>query len=360
MSATYGKIFKITIFGESHSESIGVILDGIPSGLELDMDEILKEMQRRAPGKNSFSTTRAEGDVPEIQSGYFEGKTTGTPLCAIIKNTNTRSKDYAPDLLRPSHADYSGKVRYNGYNDYRGGGHFSGRLTATLVFAGAIAKQILKDYNVEILSHIKNIGKVYDSKLDYVNPDANKLRAIKYNTLPLLDETKYESMENEILTAKSEADSVGGSVEIVGLGIPAGVGSPFFDSVESRISQILFSVPAVKSVEFGIGIAFNEMCGSTANDPFILKDGKIATLTNNNGGINGGITNGMPIVVSAGIKPTPSIGKEQNTVNIDEMKEIKMSICGRHDPCIVQRAVPVIESAVAIAILDMILECKTY
>ncbi len=360
MSATYGKIFKITIFGESHSESIGVILDGVPSGVELDMDEILKEMQRRAPGKNCFSTPRAEDDIPQIQSGYFKGKTTGTPLCAIIKNTNTRSKDYTPEFLRPSHADYSGMVRYNGYNDYRGGGHFSGRLTASLVFAGAIAKQILKDYNIEILSHIKNIGKVYDSKLDYVNPDINKLREIRYNILPILDETKNEGMENEILNAKADADSVGGSVEIVALGVPAGVGMPFFDSVESRISQILFSVPAVKSVEFGIGNAFNEMRGSSANDPFTIKDGNIVTSTNNNGGINGGITNGMPVIVSAGIKPTPSIGKEQNTVNVDEMKEMKMSIHGRHDPCIVQRAVPVIEAAVAIAILDMILEGKTY
>lgn len=360
MGATYGNIFKVTIFGESHSEAIGVVLDGIPSGIELDFEEIKTEMARRAPGQNAFSTPRSEADLPEIQSGVFEGKTCGTPICAVIKNTNTRSKDYEPEILRPSHADYSGKMRYNGFNDYRGSGHFSGRLTAPIVFAGAIAKQILKKENIEIFAHIKNIGKISDISIDAVTPEVELLRELKKEILPIIDKTKINDVENEILSAKENLDSVGGSVEAVICGIKAGIGSPFFDSVESRISQMLFSVPAVKAVEFGIGKEFSFMHGSEANDEFCIDNGNIKTKTNNNGGINGGITNGMPVLVTATIKPTPSISKEQNTVNIDEMKEIVHTIHGRHDPCIVQRAVPVIESALSIAVLDMLLEGKTY
>lgn len=360
MAATYGNLFKITIFGESHSQAIGVVLDGVPAGIELDFDEIDREMARRAPGQNKFSTPRAEADQPMINSGVFEGKTTGTPICAVILNTNTRSKDYTPEVLRPSHADYSGMVRYNGFNDYRGGGHFSGRLTAPLVFAGAIAKQILKKQGVEIFAHIKNIGSVSDESFSYTNPDTHTLRALKTEILPLLDKSKAADIEAEILAAKSELDSVGGSIEAVICGMKAGVGSPFFESVESRISQMLFSVPAVKAVEFGIGKAFSTMRGSEANDPFVLEDGCIKTKTNHNGGINGGITNGMPVVVTTTVKPTPSIGKEQETVNIKEMKEVSSRTHGRHDPCIVQRAVPVIEAALAIAALDLLLEEKTH
>ena len=360
MSATYGNLFKITIFGESHSNAIGVVLDGLPSGIEIDFDKVNEEMARRAPGKNKLSTPRAEGDIPQIQSGIFSGKTTGTPVCAVISNTNTRSQDYQPEILRPSHADYSGKMRYHGFNDYRGGGHFSGRLTAPLVFAGAVAKQVLKKEQIEVFTHIKNIGSVCDAELDYTMPDVDLLRKIKTETLPLLDPSKTQAMENEILAAKSEADSVGGSVEAVVLGLKPGIGSPFFESVESRIAQILFSVPAVKAVEFGIGTSFSAMYGSEANDPFQILNGEIRTKTNHNGGINGGITNGMPVVVTATIKPTPSIGKPQNTVNIDEMKETVYRTHGRHDPCIVQRAVPVIEAALSVAVLDMLLEEKSY
>lgn len=360
MSATYGNIFKITIFGESHSNAIGVVLDGVPSGIAIDLNKLEEEMARRAPGKNRLSTPRAESDTFQIQSGFFSGKTTGTPLCAIIPNTNTRSQDYQPELLRPSHADYSGKVRYHGFNDYRGGGHFSGRLTAPLVFAGAVAKQILEKERIEVFAHIKNIGDVCDAELNYVMPDVALLRKIKNETLPLLDGTRALAMENEILSAKSEGDSVGGSVEAVVLGLMPGIGSPFFQSAESRISQILFSVPAVKAVEFGIGTLFSKIRGSAANDPFHLLNGEIKTKTNNNGGINGGITNGMPLVVSVAVKPTPSISKEQNTVNVDEMQETVFQIRGRHDPCIVPRAVPVIEAALAVAVLDMLLEEKTY
>ena len=360
MSSSYGKIFKITLFGESHSAGIGVVIDGVPSGVKLDMDEIMFEMSRRAPGKNDFSTPRNENDIPEILSGVFDGKTTGTPICAIIRNTNTISKDYNPEILRPSHADYTGNIRYNGFNDYRGGGHFSGRLTAPMVFAGAIAKQIIKEENVEIYSHIKNIGTAYDSKLDIANPDTDILKKLKNEALPFIDKSAGGKAKTEILAAKEKGDSVGGSIEAVICGVKAGIGFPFFDSVESRMSSLLFSIPAVKSVEFGIGKAFSEMYGSEANDSFETDGKNIYTKTNNNGGINGGITNGMPIVLTVGIKPTPSIAKEQETVNIATKENITAKISGRHDPCIVQRAVPVIESALAIALLDMYLEAKVY
>ena len=360
MANSYGKLFRISLFGESHSEAIGVVIDGIPSGIALDMDEIMFEMGRRAPGNNAFSTPRKESDIPEILSGVFEGVTTGTPVCAVIRNTNTRSKDYHPEILRPSHADYSGKLRYNGYNDYRGGGHFSGRITAPVVFAGAIAKQILKKENIEIFAHIKNIGKVYDDALDFVNPDIEILKNLKDKELQFVNDNKAKEAESAILLAKSDADSIGGSIETVVIGIPGGVGSPFFESVESRLAQMMFSIPAVKSVEFGVGKAFSEMLGSQANDSFVLDDGEIKTKTNNNGGINGGITNGMPVVFGVTVKPTPSIGKEQETVNLETKENITAKIQGRHDPCIVQRAVPVIEAAAAIVILDLVLEAKTY
>ncbi len=360
MANSYGKLFKISLFGESHSEAIGVVIDGVPSGVELDMEEISFEMVRRAPGKNAFSTPRAENDIPEILSGIFNGKTTGTPICAVIKNTNTRSNDYHPEILRPAHADYSGKLRYNNYNDYRGGGHFSGRLTAPIVFAGAIAKQIIKKENIEIFAHIKNIGKVYDDCIDMANPDIDTLKKLKLETLPFINAQKVKLAEEEIMTAKSCADSVGGSIEAVICGIHGGVGSPFFESVESRLSSMLFSIPAVKAVEFGIGTDFAEMLGSEANDSFVVENDVIKTKTNNNGGINGGITNGMPVVFTATIKPTPSIGKEQETVNIETNENITARISGRHDPCIVQRAVPVIEAAAAITVLDLMLEAKTY
>ncbi len=360
MSNSYGKIFRISLFGESHSAAIGVVLDGVPSGVELDMDEILFEMSRRAPGKNAFSTSRAESDLPEILSGFFNGKTTGTPICAVIRNNNTKSSDYNPDVLRPSHADYTGKIRYNDFNDYRGGGHFSGRLTAPIVFAGAIAKQILKNENIKIYSHIKNIGNISDKAVDMVSPDVSSLEKLKYETLPFLCDKAKNAAEGEILSAKQNGDSIGGSVEAVICGIKAGIGSPFFDSVESRISSMMFSIPAVKSIEFGVGCEFSKMLGSQANDSFVTDGESITTKTNNNGGINGGITNGMPVVLSVAVKPTPSISLEQETVNYNTKENIKTQIAGRHDPCIVQRAVPVVEAALAISVLDMVLEAKTY
>ena len=356
MSGMWGNKIKVSIFGESHGNAIGINIDGLPSGLELNLEDIAYEMRRRAPGKSPLSTARSEDDIPEILSGYFNGKTTGTPLCAIIRNTNTRSKDYSllKDVMRPGHADYSGNIRYNGFNDYRGGGHFSGRITAPLVFAGAICKQILKEKGIIVAAHVKSIKNIKDKSFLDSNLDFNYLNSLKSFELPLIDKSIEESMRKEILEAKEDMDSVGGTIECGVFGISAGVGNPFFDSVESTLAHILFSVPAVKGVEFGRGFELTKMMGSEANDEIYYEDGKVKTKTNNNGGILGGITNGMPIIFTTAIKPTSSIGKEQNTINISSKENTILKVEGRHDPCIVQRAVPVIEAVTAIAICELL------
>lgn len=360
MADSFGKLFRVTLFGESHSAAIGVVLDGVPAGLELDLEEIGREMRRRAPGQNPLSTPRKEADLPLIQSGFFEGKTTGTPLCALIQNTNTRSGDYEPDLLRPAHADFTGKIRYNGWNDYRGGGHFSGRLTAPLVFAGAVAKQFLKREGVTIAAHLASVGNVKDQSFDPCLVPCELAEQIAGRELPVLDESVIAAMKEEILAAKSAGDSVGGTVECAVLGAAAGLGSPFFESAESRLSAMLFSVPAVKGVEFGAGFAISEMRGTQANDSFYLDGARIRTRTNHNGGINGGITNGMPILFRVAIKPTPSIAALQDTVNIRTQAECQIRVRGRHDPCIAHRAVCVIEAAAAVVMADLVLEARTY
>lgn len=360
MADSFGKLFRVTLFGESHSAAIGVVLDGVPAGLELDMEEIGREMRRRAPGQNSLSTPRREADLPMIQSGFFEGRTTGTPLCAVIANTNTRSGDYEPDLLRPSHADYTGKIRYGGYNDYRGGGHFSGRLTAPLVFAGAVAKQFLRQKGIAVCAHLAGVADVLDKAFDPCAVNADVAETLAARELPVLDESVIDRMKEAILAAKRDGDSVGGVVECAVCGLPAGLGSPFFESVESRLAAMLFSVPAVKGVEFGAGFAISQMRGSQANDSFYLDGGQIRTRTNHNGGINGGITNGMPVVFRAAVKPTPSIAAEQETVNIKERKECTMRVHGRHDPCIAHRAVCVVEAATAVVMADLVLEAGAY
>lgn len=356
MSGMWGNNIKLSIFGESHGNAIGINIDNLPPGFPLDMEEIMREMRRRAPGKNNLSTARKESDVPEILSGYFEGKTTGTPLCAIIRNSDNKSKDYSKikDVMRPGHGDYPGFVKYKGFNDYRGGGHFSGRITAPLVFAGAICKQILRKSGIEIVAHIKSIGDMEDKS--FLDCDLDKLfiNSLKYEEFPLIKKNLEEKMKNEILSARKEGDSVGGIIECMVLGIKAGIGSPFFDSVESTLAHLIFSVPAVKGVEFGMGFDISKMKGSKSNDENYLKEGKVKTKTNNNGGIIGGITNGMPIIFRVAIKPTPSVYKEQNSINISTMEETTLQIEGRHDPCIVQRAVPVIEGVSAVGILDLI------
>ena len=345
MSGMWGSKIKLSIFGESHGNAIGITIDGLPAGFSIDMDKIMMEMARRAPGKSSLSTPRKESDIPEILSGYFEGKTTGAPLCAIIRNSNTKSKDYSKlkDVMRPGHADYTGAVRYKGFNDYRGGGHFSGRITAPLVFAGAICKQILEVKGIIVSAHSFLESDISDELLN----------SFKEKELPLINTKLEDEMRQEILSARSSGDSIGGTIECAILGVSPGIGDPFFDSVESTLAHLMFSVPAVKGIEFGKGFDISKMRGSEANDEYYLENGNIKTKTNNNGGILGGITNGMPIIFNVAIKPTASIFKEQNTVNIVTMEETTLCIEGRHDPCIVQRALPVIEAVAAIGITEL-------
>ena len=356
MSAIWGNNIKISIFGESHGNAIGINIDGLPSGFEIDMEKVKFEMARRAPGRSSLSTARSEEDLPEILSGYFEGKTTGTPLCAIIRNKDTRSKDYSKlkDFMRPSHADYSGNIKYLGFNDYRGGGHFSGRITAPLVFAGAVCKQVLESKGIVIGSHISSIKDIEDNKFDYTNIEKDSLLSLNNKELPLLNESLEDKIRHTITQAKYEGDSVGGTIECAVVGIEAGVGNPFFDSVESTLSHLVFSVPAVKGIEFGEGFNITKLYGSEAKDEYYYEEDKVKTKSNNNGGILGGITNGMPIVFKVAIKPTASILKEQDTIDINTRTNVKFRVEGRHDPCIVQRAVPVIEAVTAIGILDLI------
>lgn len=355
MSGMWGSKIKLSIFGESHGNAIGITIDGLPAGFSIDMDKIMMEMARRAPGKSSLSTPRKESDIPEILSGYFEGKTTGTPLCAIIRNSNTKSKDYSKlkDVMRPGHADYTGAIRYKGFNDYRGGGHFSGRITAPLVFAGAICKQILEVKGIIVSAHINSIGKIKDCSFLESDISDELLNSFKEKELPLINTKLEDEMRQEILSARSSGDSIGGTIECAILGVSPGIGDPFFDSVESTLAHLMFSVPAVKGIEFGKGFDISKMRGSEANDEYYLENGNIKTKTNNNGGILGGITNGMPIIFNVAIKPTASIFKEQNTVNIVTMEETTLCIEGRHDPCIVQRALPVIEAVAAIGITEL-------
>lgn len=356
MSATWGNKLKITVFGESHSAAIGVVVDGVPAGTALDTDGIKAQMARRAPNGGDFSTPRKESDSFEILCGVVDGVAEGTPICAVIANTNTRSSDYSQlkDVMRPSHADYGYRVKYEGNNDHRGGGASSGRLTAPLVFAGAIARQLLEKKGVTVVSHILSVGKVKDSRFGAeITPET--VASLQGKVLPLLDADKEESIKSEIAAAKKDGDSVGGAIECAVTGLPAGLGDPLFASVESVLSSLLFSVPAVKSVEFGSGTEMSAMRGSEANDCWYFDDcGNVKTRTNNNGGILGGITTGMPVVFNVSVKPTASIFKEQDTVNVATGENVKLSLKGRHDPCIVVRALPVIEAVAALAVYQFV------
>ncbi len=360
MGSTWGNNIKLSIFGESHGRAIGVVIDGLPAGIKLDLDYIDSEMKRRAPGRNKMSTPRKEGDKYEILSGYFNDRTTGTPLSSIIYNTNQRSRDYdaMKSIMRPSHADYTGHVRYSGFNDYRGGGHFSGRITAPLVFAGAIAKQILLNEGIVIGSHIKSIGNIEEDSFNMVDIDTSLLERLTKMELPVLNDTEGDQMKECILKAREDNDSVGGVVETAAINLPEGLGNPFFDTVESKLGHMLFSVPAVKGVEFGSGFDMASMKGSEANDELYICGDKVKTYSNNNGGVLGGITNGMPIIFRTAIKPTASIGKSQRTIDIATGGATEIEVDGRHDPCIVPRVVPVIEAVAAITLLDFMLERK--
>ena len=355
MSSTFGEKIKISIFGESHGAGIGVVIDGLPAGVKIDMDAVRAQMSRRAPGKDRTATPRRESDLPRILSGLLGDVLTGAPLCALIENTNTRSGDYSNLALlpRPGHSDYTAFLRYRGSNDVRGGGHFSGRLTAPLVFAGAVCRQILEKKGVRIAAHIYNIGGVYDKHFDPVDIKDELIDRLSASSFSLIDEARETEMRAEVETARLALDSVGGSVECVVKGFPAGIGEPIFDGVEGAIAKAVFGIPAVKGIEFGAGFELSKMRGSQANDPFRMENGRVVTETNNCGGILGGISDGMPIIFRAAIKPTPSIAQKQRTVNLSTGENAELEIKGRHDPCIVPRAVPVIEAAAAIALINL-------
>lgn len=357
MSSVIGDKIKLSIFGESHGEAIGCVIDGLPAGIKIDMNAVYKDMQRRAPGKDKTSTPRLEKDIPHILSGMLDNVTTGAPLGMVIENTNTKSGDYSNLLTvpRPGHSDYPAYVKYGGNNDIRGGGHFSGRLTAPLVFAGSVAKQILSQMGVTIGAHIKQIGSVCDAVSDLNKTDKSLLDTLSSSTFSLIDETKEQAMRDEIEKARLSLDSIGGIIECFAVGLPVGLGGNMFDTVEGKLASILFGVPAVKGVEFGIGFGFADKRASEVNDQYEIKNGRVATLSNNNGGVLGGMTDGAPLSVSVAIKPTPSIAKKQKSVNLLTMENAELEIHGRHDPCIVVRAVPVIECAVALGLLDLMM-----
>ena len=353
MSSIYGENLKLTIFGQSHGAAIGMTLDGIPAGLPVDMDALQAFLSRRAPGQNEYSTPRKEADVPEILSGIVDGHTCGSPITVIIRNTNTRSGDYdnLKNCPRPGHADYPAQVKYGGWQDAAGGGHFSGRLTAPLCIAGGMCLQWLEAMGIRIGAHILQIGEKIGTTFDPLTPQLDQVGQI----FPTLSLENGEAFQEIIRNARLDGDSVGGSIECAVTGLPAGLGEPMFGGVENRIAQIVYGIPAVKGLWFGDGQNAPAARGSEYNDAYTISDGNVTTLTNHNGGILGGITTGMPLLFTAAIKPTPSISKPQQTVNLETGEITTIQVKGRHDPCIVPRAVPVMEAAAAVAIFDLIL-----
>ena len=357
MSSTFGKNIHISIFGQSHSDSIGVVIDGLPAGHRIDLEKLGQFMTRRAPGRDEFSTQRSESDIPEILSGLRDGVLCGAPLAAVIKNTEVRSRDYfeVADKPRPGHADLTAQMKYHGSQDYYGGGHFSGRITAPLCIAGGIMIQLLEEKRITVGAHISEIAGVQDTPFDPVCVSEDDIIRVRKSAFPVNDIEVGELMKSAISVAKIAGDSVGGGVECAAIGLPAGVGGPMFEGMENVIACTIFAVPAVKGIEFGSGFAGSRSMGSANNDPFTYKEGRIMTLTNNHGGILGGITSGMPLIFRVAIKPTPSISIEQDTVSYSKKENAKISTKGRHDPCIVPRAVPCVESAAAIAIYDALI-----
>ena len=354
MSSGWGNKVRISLFGESHGKGIGVVIDGLPAGEALDLDRIREQMVRRMPGKDAWSTKRAEQDLTEILSGFYQGKTTGTPLTAILRNTDTHSTDYREleKLPRPGHADLTGLARYNGANDPRGGGHFSARIMAPLTFAGAVCLQILERRGISITAHVYEIAGIPDTPYDGMS----KPESVAGKAFPVLSDEQGEKMAAAIEDARMNLNSVGGVVECAAVGFPAGLGRPIFDNIESRLASILFGIPAVKGVEFGKGFAASRSNGFDNNDSPQFTENGIRLLSNNGGGVEGGISNGMPILVRCAFKPTSSIGREQDTINLSTGQNDKLVVKGRHDPCVVPRAVPIVESAVAVALLDILEE----
>lgn len=353
MSSTYGENLKLSIFGQSHGPAIGMTMDGIPAGLAVDMNKLQAFLNRRAPGQHDYATPRREADLPEFLSGIVDGYTCGAPIAAIIANKNTRSGDYSDlkDCPRPGHADFTAQVKYGGYQDVAGGGHFSGRLTAPLCIAGGLCIQWLEARGIHIFAHIQSIGNIQDSRFDPVEPQTNTVQ----KDFPVIDAARGEQMKDAIQDARADHDSMGGVIECAVTGLPAGLGDPMFGGMESRLAQIIYGIPAVKGLSFGSGFAGSAMRGSQNNDAYAVKNDKIVTVTNNCGGILGGITTGMPLIFTVAMKPTPSIAATQQSVSLSAMTEKTLQIKGRHDPCIVPRAVPVVEAAAAIAIFDAIL-----
>ena len=358
MSSTYGENLKLSIFGQSHGAAIGMTLDGIPAGLPVDFDALTAFLARRAPGQAAYATTRRESDAPEFLSGIVNNRTCGAPIAAIIRNESQRSDDYhnLKDSPRPGHADYTAQIKYKGFQDVAGGGHFSGRLTAPLCIAGGLCKQWLENMGIFVNAHISVLAGIADEPLyqDWTSQTPMHICA----DFPVINEEAGIRMKQAIANAKEDGDSVGGIIECIATGLPAGWGDPMFGGMESRISSIIYGIPAVKGIDFGSGFSGSYMRGSENNDAYCISDGKIITKTNYAGGILGGITNGMPLVFTAAIKPTPSIVKQQQSVSLSQMTEQTLQIRGRHDPCIVPRAVPIIEAAAAIAIYDAYLAAR--
>lgn len=357
MSSEFGKLIKVSVFGQSHGRAIGVVVDGLPAGEAVDLTELQAFLDRRKPGKSPLSTARKESDAPTFLSGLENGKTCGAPLCAVIENGDQHSGDYAglTDTPRPGHADYTANLKWGGHADMRGGGHFSGRLTAPLCIAGGIAKQILSRRGVFVGAHLKEVAGIPDAPFP-PRPTADMFAQIAAKPFPVLDDGAGEAMRSAILAAREALDSVGGVVECAAVGLPAGLGDPMFDGIENRLAAALFGIPAVKGLEFGDGFAAARARGSENNDPFVLRDGAVATESNHAGGILGGITTGSPLVLRAAFKPTPSIARPQRTVRLSAMEETELEIRGRHDPCIAHRAVPVVEAVTAAVLLDLLLE----
>ncbi len=346
-----GKEFIVTTFGESHGKIVGVVIDGCPAGLTLCEEDFQEELDQRIPAQTTIVSPRREKDTANILSGVFNGKTTGAPIAITVDNKETMSSDYeaTKDLPRPGHSDYPARVRFGGFNDYRGGGRFSGRVTVALILAGVIAKKLLGRYDLDVLAYTTAIGKIKSDKM-FNSPEIRKNRNTAATRCP--DLACSEKMEEAIIAAKNAGDSLGGIVECVVLNMPVGIGEPLFDALDADLAKAIFGVSAVKGVEFGAGFKASEMLGSQNNDAFVLKNGKVESATDNSGGILGGISSGMPITMRVAIKPTPSISKEQKTVNLCTMENATLSIKGRHDPCIVPKAVPAIEAVVAVTLVD--------
>jgi chorismate synthase len=365
MASSWSNNISFSVFGESHGPAIGVVIDNVPPGESIDMDKLLQFMSRRAPKKDATSTQRREKDMPQIMSGFLNGKTTGTPLCAFIQNTDQHSNDYVKSkldtLVRPGHADYTGAIRYKGFNDVRGGGHFSGRLTAPLCFAGAVCGQILEKRGIYTGAHIAEIHKIKDDSFDHVRTSRDDILAVREKAFPVLNDEKGKRMIRDIEKARDCLDSVGGIVECITINVPAGIGSPIFDGLENSIAQLIFGIPAVKGLEFGAGFNASKLLGSENNDEFFVDDhGHVVTRSNFAGGILGGISNGMPITLRVAFKPTPSIAQPQRTVDMKNLTNETIEIKGRHDPCVVPRAVPCVEAAVNIAILNHMLKFPNF